>query len=211
MEPKENNMKTTKIILGIAIVTLATSVYGACTWQVQMSGNRISGLGDPINSQDIVTKKYVDAKVAVIKAALKERQRLVNIAPTDTVEAVSKAPIAPTILKAPIVPTIPIDILVEKEKQRLAKIAASKEKQFTAEVVEKEKELLATIARRILAKIAASKEKQIIVEIAAKAATTSIIKLQEIRASKRTTTRIAATATTTNITKLQEIRESKRK
>jgi uncharacterized protein (TIGR02145 family) len=173
MEPKESNMKTINIILGIVIVTtLSTSVYGACTWQVQMSGNRISGLGDPINSQDIVTKKYVDAKVAVIRAALKERQRLVNIVPTDTVEAVSKAPIAPT------------GISVAKKIELLAKIAATKEKQFTAEVVKKEKELLAKIARRILAKIAATKEKQIIVEKAATDAADAVSDAAAAAASK---------------------------
>jgi uncharacterized protein (TIGR02145 family) len=59
-------MKTTKIILSIVTVaTLATSVYGACTSQVQMSGNRISGLGDPISSQDAATKQYIDAQVAI--------------------------------------------------------------------------------------------------------------------------------------------------
>ena len=74
-------MKTIKIILGIAVVaTLSTSVYGACTSQVHMSGNKIIGLGDPIYAQDAATKKYVDAKVAVARAAI-ERQRKINYPP----------------------------------------------------------------------------------------------------------------------------------
>jgi uncharacterized protein (TIGR02145 family) len=76
-------MKTIKMILGIAVVAiLSTSVYGACTSQVHMSGNKIIGLGDPIYAQDAATKKYVDAKVAVARAAIeaeKERQRLADI------------------------------------------------------------------------------------------------------------------------------------
>jgi len=76
-------MKTVKMILGIAVVaTLSTSVYGVCTSQVHMSGNKIIDLGDPIYPQDAATKKYVDARVAVARAAIeaeKERQRLAEI------------------------------------------------------------------------------------------------------------------------------------
>ena len=72
-------MKTIKMILGIAVVaTLSTSVYGVCTSQVHMSGNKIIDLGDPIYPQDAATKKYVDARVAVARAAIeaeKERKR----------------------------------------------------------------------------------------------------------------------------------------
>jgi uncharacterized protein (TIGR02145 family) len=78
-------MKTIKMILGIAVVaTLSTSVYGACTSQVHMSGNKIIGLGDPIYAQDAATKKYVDAKVAVARAAIeaeKERKRKEDLIP----------------------------------------------------------------------------------------------------------------------------------
>ena len=53
-------MKTEKVILSIVtVVAMATSVYGACSSEVAMGTNKITGLGDPTAAQDAATKNYV--------------------------------------------------------------------------------------------------------------------------------------------------------
>ena len=89
LNKKESKMKTTKIILSIATVaTLATSVYGACSTQVNMNGNKITGLGNPYSSQDAATKRYVDARFAELISTN-------NAPPARTVAAPAKTVAAP--------------------------------------------------------------------------------------------------------------------
>jgi hypothetical protein len=59
-----------KLLLGIVtlIALTSTTLLGACTQDVNMSGNQIKDLGDPTDSTDAVNKNYVDGTSITITA-----------------------------------------------------------------------------------------------------------------------------------------------
>lgn len=63
---KENMMKTmNKIAVSIvAVVALSTGAYATCASDVDMGGNTISNVADPVNNTDVANKQYVDGAVA---------------------------------------------------------------------------------------------------------------------------------------------------
>jgi len=63
---KENMMKTmNKIAVSIvAVVALSTGAYATCASDVDMGGNTISNVADPISNTDVANKQYVDGAIA---------------------------------------------------------------------------------------------------------------------------------------------------
>ena len=57
---KGNSMKTTKMMLlsVVATVALSTGVYATCASDVDMGGNTISNVADPVNNTDVVNKRF---------------------------------------------------------------------------------------------------------------------------------------------------------
>ena len=62
---KGNKMKTTKMMLlgVVATVALGTGAFATCATNVDMGNHKITNVADPVNTKDVVNKRYLEAYI----------------------------------------------------------------------------------------------------------------------------------------------------